>query len=123
GRPDGRSVRWRRLQRGVAIQERDLELLQPWARVKPELLRQRAPELLVDLQRFCLAVRAVQREHELPPDPLPERVLLHQRGQLANNVALAAERKIRLDALLQGAQMEILELRYRRLREGLVGKV
>ena len=111
------------MQRGVAIEECDLELLQPRARVKPELLRQRLPEVLVDLQRFRLAVRAVQREHELRPHPLPKRVSLHQRGQLANNVALAPERKIRVDALLQGAQMQILELRDRRLREGLVGKV
>ena len=61
GRPAHRRCR----QRGVAVENRELELLQARARVKPELLRQRAPELLVDLERLGLPTGPVQREHQL----------------------------------------------------------
>ena len=52
GEPDD-LVRWRRgrrSQRGVAIEDRQLELPQARAGLEPELLGQRAPELLVDLR-------------------------------------------------------------------------
>jgi hypothetical protein len=46
-----------------------------------------------------------------------------QRPQLADQLAVAPERQIRLDPLLQGSKPELLQLRDRWLRERLVGEV
>lgn len=48
---------------------------------------------------------------------------LHQLSQLANHLAVATERQIRLNPLLHGGELKLLELRDRRLREPLVGEV
>ncbi len=81
------------------------------------------PELLIDRQRLCLSRAAIEREHQLRAQALAQRVSLHQSRQLANELVVVSEREIRLDTLLQGAEMKLLQLRDRRLRKRRVGEV
>jgi hypothetical protein len=50
-------------------------------------------------------------------------VPFHQGGQLSDQLAMATERQIRLDALLQRLEMEFLGLADRGLRKRLIGEV
>ena len=58
-------------QRRILREYRPLELAQPLARLDPQLLDQCPAGVLVGLQRVRLAVRAVEREHQLRAEPLP----------------------------------------------------
>lgn len=57
-------------------------LAQPPAGIDPELVRQPRADLLVGRERPRLLTRAVQREHQLGPERLAQRVPPHQRPQL-----------------------------------------
>ena len=60
----------------VMSQDRRLQPLQPRPRLDPQLLGQHPPSLPEGLQRLRLAAAAIQGQHQLPPQPLPERMLL-----------------------------------------------
>ena len=62
-------------------QDRALELAQPLARLDAQLVGQRAAGVAVGLQRVGLPVGAVQREHQLRPQPLAVGVLGDQRAR------------------------------------------
>ena len=64
----------RQRQLGVLAQDRRLELLQRLARLEPEPVRQLAPRTLIGVERIGLAVAPVEREHQLVPEALAERV-------------------------------------------------
>ena len=70
----------------------------------------------------CLS-RAVEGEHQLGAEALPERVLADQQLELGDELGTRAEREIRLDPLLQGLDPELLEPRDLGLRPGLVGEL
>ena len=53
----------------------------------------------------------VEREHVLRAEPLSERVLRDQRLQLADDVAMAAEREVGLDPPFERAEAQLLEPR------------
>ena len=57
-----------------------------------------AARRLVGLERLGLAAAAVQREHQLAAQVLAQRVLSHQRLELADELGVAAEREVGLDA-------------------------
>ena len=71
----GTSGHLARRQRGVVTEDRLLELTQGRARLDAELFDEQAPGLAIDLERFGLPSRAVERLHERPAKPLAERVL------------------------------------------------
>ena len=96
-----------------------LQLLQRGARFEPELV-ERAAGASVGVERLCLAVGAVQREHELSAEPLAGRVLRDQRFQLADQVCFATEREVGFDALFDRGEPEVLETAAFDLRERLV---
>ena len=54
--------------------------------LEPELVDQEPPALAHHLQRVRLAAGAIEREHQLPAQPLAQRVLGDQRAQLADQV-------------------------------------
>src|SRR5215203_4250987 len=78
-----------------------LELAQLGARLQAELLVEAAPCLAVDLERLRLAAGGVEGAHQLRAQPLAKRVLGHEGAQLGHDLALAAAREIRLDAILE----------------------
>ena len=96
---------WRReVQGGVLPQDRLLELAQLSAGLDAELVDEHLAGRAVDLKRLGLAAATVQAEHQLAAEPLAERVLLDESLQLADELAVAAEREVGLDALLQRAR-------------------
>jgi hypothetical protein len=99
----------RRVERRILIEDRALQALELGPRDDPEFLGQRAMGVLVGLECLGLAARPVEGEHELAAQPLPPRVLAHERLQLADDGGGASEREVRLDPLLEGAEPELLE--------------
>jgi hypothetical protein len=89
------------LESGVLREDRPLELAQPLARLDTRLLDQGPACLLVGLQRFRLAVAAVERQHQLGAQTLAVGVLGDQRLELSNDLGVAAERQLGVDQLLQ----------------------
>ena len=82
---------------GSCCEDPSFEVTQFRAGLDPELLDQRAPGLPVGAQGVGLAARPVQGEHELLVEPLTQRHLSDQLGQLADRVAVAAEPKQQVD--------------------------
>src|SRR5206468_858682 len=104
----GRSAR-RRSERGVVLENRVLEPLEPFSRLQTELLGKQAPPLLIDVESLRLAPRAVEREHQLGAKALTERVLADERMKLGDELRVPAQREIRVHPLLDCAQAELFE--------------
>ena len=75
------------------------------------------------MQRLGLAVGAVEGEHELAAEALPQRVAGDERLQLADELGVAAEREVGLDPLFERRQLQLVQARDLRLCERLVGEV
>ena len=91
----------RQRQRRVLREDGAFELAEALARLDAELVDERAPCVLVGLQRVRLAVAAEQREHQLGAQTLAVRVLGDQRRQAADHVGVAPQREVGLDLLLE----------------------
>ena len=100
-----------------------LELLQGRARLDAELVHEQAARLPVDLECVRLPARAVQSPHQLRAEALAQRMTTREPFELRNDFRVTAERQVRLDAPLEGAQPQLLEPLDLGLREGLVGEV
>ena len=74
-------------------------------------------------ERVRLPARPVEREHELAARPLAERLRLHERLELGDELGVAAEREIGVDSLLEHDGAQLLESRDLGLRERLVREV
>src|SRR5690348_5724290 len=79
------------------------------AGLDPELLDEHAARLLIRLERLRLTTRAVQGEHQLAAQVLPERVLADERLQLADQLGMKAARQLGLDPLFERDQSKLLE--------------
>ena len=94
-----------------------LEPLELRAGLDSELVDEAGACILVDLQGLRLPARTIQREHELPPERLAQRVVADERLELADHVAVAAELEVGVDPLLAGDEPQLLEASDLRLRE------
>ena len=134
GRPPSRQADpWARdgprrsgVQGGVVDEDPSVERLQPGAGVDTELGREHPPGLVEDPEGGRLAACAVEPEHLLLPQPLPERVGLEQRTELAHGPLGLPEPEQGLDAVLLQIDVELLEPGPRRgppvpAREAVVG--
>ena len=75
------------------------------------------------MQRVRLPPAAVEREHQLSAQALAERVRGDERLELGDELVVAAERQVAVDALLERAQAQLLEAGDLALRERLVVQV
>ena len=100
-----------------------MQLLERRARLDPELLHERPARLLVRLRRIPLPTAAVEREHQLAPQPFAERMLGHQRLELGDQLLVPAEVELCIDEILARDETELLEPVHGALREGFVGDV
>lgn len=107
----------------IVRQDRLLQTLQRPAGFDPELLHECASRLLVHLERLGLAARAVEGKHQLATQTLLQRMLRNQCLELANQVGVAAEHEIRVDALAQRAKVKLVEPADLVAGERLVGEV
>ncbi len=101
----------RRGRAGLAPQDRLEGAVQHRAGVHPELVGDQRPPGAVGLQRVGLAPAPVQRGHELGAQPLAQRMLLHQRGELLGGPPVAAQRQVGLGAVLHRGQARPGQLR------------
>jgi hypothetical protein len=101
GRGRGRRRgRWRTRdveQRRILLQDRDLEVAQRRTRVDPELVGEPAPDAVQRGERVGLATAPVEGQHQLGVDPLVERVLAGQPGQLPDQLRVLAQRQRGVD--------------------------
>jgi hypothetical protein len=81
----------RQVERAILLENRLFEALQRRSRLEPQLIDERLPCLLVRVQGFALPARAVEREHQLSSEALPQGMLRDQRLQLADEIPVPAE--------------------------------
>ena len=93
------------------------------AGLDPELVDERPSRLVVCGERIGLTTRAVERQHQLRTQVLTQRLLGDQLLELGDEIVLAPERQVRLDAQLERDEPELLEPVDRRLGERLVREV
>ena len=75
----------------------------------PRLSRSTSRDPVVLGERVRLAPGPVQRQHELAAQPLAQRMAGHERVQLGDQRAVAAELKLGVDAVLDRGEMDLLE--------------
>ena len=91
------------------VEDRSLEALELIVRLEPELLGQQPPARAVDLERVRLAAAAVEREHQLAPQTLAQRMLGDAGLELGDDRAVASELDGRLESPLDGLETKLLE--------------
>ena len=95
--------------RRVVREDRLLEPPELGPRLEPQLVGEHAPRLLEGLERVRLAPAAVERQHQLPPQPLAERVVRQRRAKRGRELAMLAERERDLELLLERIDVQRLE--------------
>ena len=117
------SRRLREHQRRVVGEDPPLELHQRRRRVEAELLDEHLAVVAEHAQRVGLATGAVQGDHQLRPERLPQRVLGGERLDLRDHLGGSAARQLGVDEALVGDQPQLLQPL--RLRAGpiLVGEL
>ncbi len=78
-----------------------MQLLKRRAGLDPELVDENTPRVVVDLERFGLPARPVEREHQVAAKPLAKRMLVGEGLELSDQVAVTACFELRLDAVLE----------------------
>ncbi len=113
----------RRAERGILFEDRELQLAQLGSRVDAELLGEDRARTLVGTQGVTLPAGAIQRGHELRPEPFAQRMGLHGCFQLADQLGVAAEQQVRLDAVLERREARFFEARDYRASELVLGEL
>ena len=108
---------------GVLVEDRPLELLKGRARLDAQLVDEQTPRLPIDLERLRLPSGAVERQHELRAKPLAERMLADERLELCDELSVAPECEVGVDAPLERDEPEFLETEDLSLGERLVRDV
>ncbi len=108
-RPRRAGWRFRSGEARVLPEDRPLQLLQGWARVEAEILREGFAGFAIDLERIRLAAAAVEREHPLLEEPLAIRLVGRERLELGDDSVVAAARELRVEAKLERAEPQLLE--------------
>ena len=73
------------------VEDRLLERAKVLTRLDPELLVERAADILVGGESVCLTAAAVEREHLVGAQPLLQRVAGDEQLQLRDEIGLAAD--------------------------------
>ena len=110
-------------ERRVLREDRPLELPQRLARLDPELVDERLARALIDRERVRLPAGAVERQHQLSPEPLAHGLLDDEALELRDELAVPGEREVGVDPVLERGQSQLLEPRDLRLRERLPREV
>ena len=83
-----------------------------------ELLVENLARLPIGLESIRLPTGAIQGEHELPAQALPQRVVSDQRLELADQVRRLAQGEVRLESLFQGVKSQRFQPGDLRLSKG-----
>jgi hypothetical protein len=109
--------RWQ-LQRRVMVEDGPLELSQLRARLDRQFFDQQRPGRAVAVEGVRLTAAAVQREHQLPAEPLVQRMLGDKPLELGAQRGMPSDRQVRLDPVLDQPQPQRLEALCLRPGEG-----
>ncbi len=93
----------------ILIQDGGLQLAQIGPRLDPQLLRQYASGALERRQRVALPAAAIQREHQLTPEPLAERMRGHERLEFGNQLGRSARGQVGVDPVLEGDDAHLVQ--------------
>ena len=80
-------------------------------RVNAELVLEHPAERLKGVERLSVSAAAVKSQHELASEALAERVAADERFELGDELRVASEDKLRIDALLEAGQALLAEAR------------
>jgi hypothetical protein len=83
--------------------------LELFARLESEIVVERTPCPLVDLERVRMTTRTVERDHELRDEALAIRGLVDQPAELAHELCVATQGQIRVDADLECPRAKLVE--------------
>ncbi len=101
--------RHRRRRRDFLPQHGPLQLTQLRTGFQPQLPGQHRPGPPVGGQRIGLPLTPVQRQHQQPPQPLPQRMLGDQALQFPGHLRMQPSRQVRLQPALHRDQPELLQ--------------
>jgi len=87
--------------RRVVRKDRLLDAPELRSRLEAKLVGEHAPCLLEGLERVRLSPAAVERQHQLAPQPLPERVVRDRGTQGRDELAVLSERERHLELFLE----------------------
>jgi len=93
----------------LALQDQRLDLAQPARWFDAELVDEDTAGISVHSQRFCLPSAAVQGQHELAAQRLAQGVRVDERSQLADQICVPAERKVRVDPVTEHRQSQLFQ--------------
>ena len=96
---------------GVLAQDPALELAHPRRGLEPQLLRQRGAVLAVAGQRVGLPARPIEREHQLAAQALAQRMAAREPLELPDELVVAPEREVGIDAVLERDAVTLLQMR------------
>ncbi len=94
---------------GVVGEDRRLESLQLGARLDPELADQHLPGAREGLECLGLTPGSVQRDHQLTPPPLAQRLLSDHRLELGDELARIRTGEPRVDEVFGGRSSKLVE--------------
>ena len=107
----------------LLAEDRGVHSAQERARLEAELFDEELAPFPVGLERLRLPARAVEREHQLRPQPLAQRIRADEPLELGHELGVLADRELRLGALLEEGEAELVEPRDLLLRERLVAEL
>ena len=99
------------LERRILGQDLLLQSLERGGGLEPELPVERAAEPVVCLERLGLAAGSVQREDQLPVQPLAERMAERERLDAAGHLGGAPGGELGVDPILAAGEAELLQVR------------
>ena len=114
-RQQGRAVRDG--QGGIGGQHLLVDAGQVAARIDAELIGEHPPAFREHPQRLSVPSAAVQRDHQQPAHPLPQRVIRHHGRQVGHDLLVAAKRQQDVGPLFRGRGAQLTETHPLRLRE------
>ena len=100
-----------------------LEATQRRVRLDAQLLPQYLAGLLIGAQRLGLLVGSVERNHQLAPEPFPERELPDEALQLGEHRSVSSAGKVGRDPVLETYQAQLLETSDLAPSEVVVGEI
>src|SRR5204862_7592226 len=90
----------------ILLKDGGVEVAQLGPRLDPEALHELGSGVSVRLERFGLPAGSVEGEHELRAKPLPSRRRPDELLELRDQLGVAAEGEVDLDALYERGQVE-----------------
>ena len=106
-------------ERPLLAENRAVEGLQLRPGLDPELLDERPARVVIRRERLGLTATAVEREHQVRPQLLTQRVGTDEHFDLGDELCVRAQVQISGDPLLEHAEAQIFEPMDLRLRERL----